>query len=293
MLGTELKFSTAYHPQSDGQSERTNRTLEEYLRHFVSPRQDDWDEYLDLAEFAINDSVNPSTGYTPFFMAYGQNPHTALDLTTEAMVPRAQDFAQEIADTVAHAKIKLEEAHMRQAEQANKHRRKVTFQVGDKVRLSTTNLQLPSTMSKKLVAKYIGPFTVEKVVSPVAYKLKLPKSLRIHPVFHVTHAFSSPGTRIPSSPPTRTPSSFIHPQWCPRMTNTWLRLYWISVSPEARWNISFDGRVMALRMICGDLLHPISSKVSLMTTKPATMVSYLLPGAVPARLSAAAGSNQP
>jgi transposase InsO family protein len=186
VLGTELKFSTAYHPQTDGQSERANRTLEEYLRHFLSPRQDDWDEYLDLAEFAINDSVNPSTGYTPFFMAYGQNPHTALDLFTKAMVPRAQDFAREIVDVITHAKIKLEEAQVRQAEQANKHRREVTFQVGHKVRLSTANLQLPSTMSKKLVARYIGPFTVEKVVSPVAYKLKLPKTLRIHPVFHVS-----------------------------------------------------------------------------------------------------------
>jgi hypothetical protein len=102
------------------------------------------------------------------------------------MVPRAHDFAREIVDVITHAKIKLEEAQVRQAEQANKHRREVTFQVGDKVRLSTANLQLPSTMSKKLVARYIGPFTVEKVVSPVAYKLKLPKTLRIHPVFHVS-----------------------------------------------------------------------------------------------------------
>ena len=75
---------------------------------------------------------------------------------------------------------------MRQALQANKHRRDVQFRVGDRVRLSTTNLKLPSTMTKKLMAKYIGPFTVEKVVSPVAYKLKLPKNLKIHPVFHVS-----------------------------------------------------------------------------------------------------------
>jgi hypothetical protein len=73
-----------------------------------------------------------------------------------------------------------------QAVQANKHRREVVFKVGDKVRLSTANLRLPSTMSKKLVARYLGPFTVEKVVNPVAYKLKLPSSLKIHPVFHVS-----------------------------------------------------------------------------------------------------------
>ena len=67
VVGTELRYSTAYHPQTDGQSERDNRTLEDYLRHYTSPRQDDWDDYLALAEFAINNSVNPSTGYTPFF----------------------------------------------------------------------------------------------------------------------------------------------------------------------------------------------------------------------------------
>ena len=187
VVGTELKYSTAYHPQTDGQSERANRTLEEYLRHFVSPRQDDWDDHLDLAEFAINNSINPSTGYTPFFMTYGHNPRTALDLATdEAMTPQAQDFVQEMADTLRHAKAKLHEAHVRQAQQANKHRRELTFRIGDQVRLSTTNLQLPSTMSKKLAAKYLGPFTVEKVISHVAYKLKLPQSLKIHPVFHVS-----------------------------------------------------------------------------------------------------------
>jgi hypothetical protein len=186
VVGTSLKYSTAYHPQTDGQSERANRTLEEYLRHYVSPLQDNWDEYLDLAEFAINDSTNPSTGYSPFYLSYGQHPNTALDLTTDAMVPKAQDFLQDMSDALTHAKTKLQEAHAHQAVQANMKRRDITFKVGDKVALSTANLRLPSTMTKKLAPTYIGPLTVTKVINPVAYKLKLPATLRIHPVFHVS-----------------------------------------------------------------------------------------------------------
>jgi hypothetical protein len=186
-LGTQLRFSTAFHPQTDGQSERANRTVEDYLRHFVSPRQDDWDEHLDLAEFAINDSANPSTGYSPFFLAYGRQPSSPLDVALAGViVPAAQDTAADMQATLAHARTKLEEARARMARQANTHRREVNFSVGDKVRLSTANLSLPSTMSRKLTARFLGPFEVERVVNAVAYKLKLPASLKVHPVFHVS-----------------------------------------------------------------------------------------------------------
>jgi transposase InsO family protein/translation initiation factor IF-1 len=184
-LGTELRFSTAFHPQTDGQSERANRTLEEVLRHFVSPRQDDWDDYLDLAEFAINDSVSPSTGYAPFYLAYGQNVSSPIDLA-DVIVPAAQARAQEMTDAIEHAKAKLRESHERQARAANKERQHHLFQVGDKVKLSTVNLNLPSTMSKKLAARFIGPFSVEEVINPVVYKLKLPATLKVHPVFHIS-----------------------------------------------------------------------------------------------------------
>ena len=185
-VGTDLRFSTAYHAQTDGQSERANRTLEEVLRHFVSPRQDDWDKHLDLAEFAVNDSVSPSTGYTPFYLAYGEHPLSPIDVAAEVVVPAAQSFTQHMAEALHHARSKLQEAQLRQAQQANKHRREVQFQAGDKVRLSTANLRLPSSMSKKLTPKYVGPFVVEKPVGKVAYKLKLPPSLPVHPVFHVS-----------------------------------------------------------------------------------------------------------
>ena len=186
-LGTELRFSTAFHPQTDGQSERANRTLEEYLRHFVGPRQDDWDQYLDLAEFAVNDSVNPSTGYSPFYLAFGQSPSSPLDVAvSEVLAPAAQSSVSEMTDTLRHARSKLEEARVRMAAQVNARRRDVSFAVGDKVRLSTANLSLPSSMSRKLTARWVGPFEVERVVNAVAYKLKLPVSLKIHPVFHVS-----------------------------------------------------------------------------------------------------------
>jgi hypothetical protein len=186
-LGTELRFSTAFHPQTDGQSERANRTLEEYLRHFINARQDNWDEYLDMAEYAVNDSVNPSTGYTPFYLAFGQNPSSPLDSAVgDVLVPAAQSSVSDMADALEHARAKLQEARVRMAARANVHRRDMSFSVGDKVRLSTANLSLPSSISRKLTARYVGPFLVERVVNPVAYKLKLPASLKIHPVFHVS-----------------------------------------------------------------------------------------------------------
>jgi hypothetical protein len=186
-LGTDLKFSTAFHPQTDGQSERANRTLEEVLRHFVSPRQDDWDDWLDLAEHAINNSVSPATGYTPFFLCFGHNPLCALDVSLgPVLVPAAQTTVDDMHSVLQHAKLNLREAQQRMMAQQNAHRRDVTFAIGDMVRLSAINLSLPSTMSKKLTAKYVGPFAVERVISPVAYRLRLPKTLKIHPVFHVS-----------------------------------------------------------------------------------------------------------
>jgi hypothetical protein len=107
-----------------------------------------------------------------------------IDLA-DVIVPAAQSCAQDLTDAIEHAKTKLRESHERQARAANKERQDGRFKVGDKVKLSTVNLNLPSTMSKKLAARFLGPFKVERVINPVAYKLKLPASLKIHPVFHI------------------------------------------------------------------------------------------------------------
>jgi hypothetical protein len=80
LLGTRLALSTSHHPETDGQTERANRTLEDMLRPFVSIHHNDWDEYLTAAEFAYNDSLQASTGHTPFFLNTGQHPLTPASL---------------------------------------------------------------------------------------------------------------------------------------------------------------------------------------------------------------------
>ena len=77
-MGTKQAMSTAYHPQTNGQTERMNRILEDVLRHFVAPNQADWDSYLFHAEVAVNNAVQESTGASPFYLNYGHHPWTPL-----------------------------------------------------------------------------------------------------------------------------------------------------------------------------------------------------------------------
>jgi hypothetical protein len=189
-LGTRLAMSTAYHPQTDGQTERANRTLEDMLRAYVSYRQDDWDEHLTAAEIAYNNSVQASTGFSPFFLNYGQHPNLPLSV---AVQPANQSNNQSAADMLAdlyadieQATLNLKQAQQRQATYANQHRREVEFKVGDKVLLSTANLK-NEERAPKLAPKFIGPFKITRVVSKVAYQLQLPSTMsRIHPVFHIS-----------------------------------------------------------------------------------------------------------
>jgi len=188
LCGTELRFSTAYHPQTDGQSERTNRTLEQVLRAYVLPNQSDWDKHLSMAEFAMNNSVSASTGNTPFYALYARHPLAPIDMALSSdRVPAAVNLRNAIDAVVQDVERNLADAQRKQAEYANQSRRELTFKTGDKVLLNTVNLKLPSTMSSKLKQRWIGPFAVTKVISPVAYTLQLPKTMKAHhPTFHVS-----------------------------------------------------------------------------------------------------------
>jgi hypothetical protein len=188
--GTKLAMSTAYHPQTDGQTERANRTLEEMMRSYVNFHQDNWDEHLVAAEIAYNNSVHASTGFSPFFLDSGQHPlvplsQSAASSSTSAN-PTAETMLERLYDDLGQAKQHLQQAQDRQAQYANQHRREQSYQVGDQVMLSTVNLRR-NIGAPKLLPKYIGPLSVSRVVAPTAYQLDLPPTLRgIHPVFHVS-----------------------------------------------------------------------------------------------------------
>ena len=192
-LGTQLAMSTAFHPETDGQTERNNRTLEQMLRIFVNYKQNDWDQHLIAAEFAYNNSKQASTGMSPFYLATGQNPFTPASLlcssAIESNVHSTNEFLEHMSTLIKIASENLSEAQQRQSQYANTKRREEVFQVGDKVLLSAKNISLDTQArrpTKKLQPRYIGPYEVIQVISPVAYKLKLPETLRIHPVFHVS-----------------------------------------------------------------------------------------------------------
>ena len=185
-LGSTLNLSTAYHPQTDGQSEITHRTIEQILRAFVSPQHDDWSTWLPIAEFAYNSHVHTSTGQTPFFSNFGFHP-TAPSSLLRPDNPDAADYLDTLRDIQITISRELELAKARQAEYANLHRRPLSFSVGDRVRLSSEHITLSDYPSPKFRPRFLGPFSITHIVSPVSYRLALPASMsRIHPVFHVS-----------------------------------------------------------------------------------------------------------
>jgi hypothetical protein len=186
LLGVKQAMSSAFHPQTDGQTERVNRVVEEMLRHFVHTRQDDWDSHLATVEFAINNAHQESTGNTPFFLNYGQHPLTPVSAKLNSMVPAALQFTVGIHAALREAKELLAAAQDRQKAFANTGRRDMVFAPDDMVWLNTKNLSLKHPGTRKLLPRYVGPFKVMQRIGEVAYRLKLPAKLKMHDVFHIS-----------------------------------------------------------------------------------------------------------
>ena len=197
LLGIERKMSTAFHPQTDGQTERLNHEINQYLRTYVNDRQDDWAKWIKIAQFVWNNMVSEVTTNSLFGITRSYSPHMGVE-PTETMAPAAKDFAV-IFNKVVEAS---EKAKLSMKVQVDKHRNPALhYKVGQQVWLSTDNLRMLNCASKKLMEKWIGPYEVTRV-TPNVLELKLPKTLRIHPVVNVSRVKPYLGP-LPSQPVSR------------------------------------------------------------------------------------------
>jgi hypothetical protein len=208
LLGTKTNLSSAYHPQTDGQTERVNQILEQYLRCFINFHQDNWTKYLPLAELAHNNTLHSSTGQTPFFSNYGYHPkfdflpkgsETPLNPTAEDLVTTLRQVHEQLIEELTRAQHSYKEY-------ADKQRKEQpTFNIGDKVWLLRRNVRT-TRPSDKLDYKRLGPFTITAQIGPVAFRLQLPASMKIHNVFHTSllepyYHSTIPGRKEKAAPP--------------------------------------------------------------------------------------------
>jgi len=186
LLGIRPRMSTAFHPQTDGQTERLNQTIEAYLRAFVAKEQDDWVPLLPMAEFAYNNSVTVGNGMTPFFANYGFHPATINPPSEKPLNPASTVYAHWMQTVHEDSRQGLEAAQERIRRYTDPTRREPpTYQVGDLVMLSSRNIKTRRP-TRKLDHKNHGPFQIEKIISPLAVRLTLPRKWKIHNVFHVS-----------------------------------------------------------------------------------------------------------
>ncbi|KAB5595388.1 Transposon Tf2-7 polyprotein [Ceratobasidium theobromae] len=176
-LDIEPRFSSAYHPETDGQSERANQWLEGYLRSFGNARQDDWAQWLPLAEFSYNNHINRSTKKAPFEIIYGRTLEWK-DNGYQGNIIHANEWGEQIRQVQDKARACLEMSWTTPEDST-------ASSVGDRVMLLRTNIKT-DRQSQKLDNKRLGPFLITKKISSHAFELDLPASLGIHPVFHVS-----------------------------------------------------------------------------------------------------------
>ena len=179
-LKIKHSMSTAFHPQTDGQTERLNQELEVYLRIFCANEPHTWNSLLPIAEFAHNQQTHEALKQMPFYLMYGTNP-MALPLTAEIMAPAAMERLSSLNKARKEALAAHELAHQKMMQRNMKHTK--PFKQGQKVWLESCNLHIPYA-SRKLAPKREGPFPIQKVLGPVTYQLQLPKQWKIHNVFH-------------------------------------------------------------------------------------------------------------
>ena len=187
LLGIKLAPSTAYHPQTDGQTERVNQEMEQYIRIFANERQDDWDELLPMGEFAYNNHIHSSTQQTPFMVDTGRHPRMGFEPQEPcSKLESVNEFADRMAKGLEEAKAALTKAKDEYALYYDRRRIPAPeFEAGNMVWLDHSDIKT-TRPSAKFGHRQLGPYPVEKKIGPSSYRLILPPSLsRLHPVFPV------------------------------------------------------------------------------------------------------------
>ncbi|EDN07175.1 hypothetical protein HCAG_03706 [Histoplasma mississippiense (nom. inval.)] len=213
-------LSTAFHPQTDGQTERQNQTLEHHLRAFCSYHQNDWPRHLPTAEFAYNNAKNATLKVSPFYACYGYNPSLPSDVADDVLkggidsrnverdrgteypsVPEVKARLELLDRIHGEAAKSIRRAQERQAEYYNRKHLPMKFSIGDQVLLSAKNIKT-TRPCKKLSERWLGPFQIIRVVGKQAYELKLTSGFKsIHPVFHISYL--EPYKQRPGAEPPR------------------------------------------------------------------------------------------
>ena len=218
-IGTKPKLSTAFHPETDGQTESANAALKQYLRAYVNYNQDNWVDLLSIAEFEANSDRNSSSGIAPFLATKGYIPRNGLEPPTpwddnstqraKREMIGADKFIEKLEDLRRFLREELKWSQTRMEEQANRHRLPAPqFKEGDMVMLDGRNIKT-TRPSKSLDHKNLGPFKIVRAIDNMAYELELPDGMNIFPVFHpwLLHLDNSdplPGQIEPPPPPTQT-----------------------------------------------------------------------------------------
>ncbi|CAI7852328.1 unnamed protein product [Closterium sp. NIES-53] len=182
-FGMRLQFSSSYHHETDGQTERTNQTMEQLIRA-TSDDPTTWEQQLPLIEFAYSNSPSATTQQSPFYLNYGQDPVVPMTPNLDNPVPRAQQFAEILQAARTRAAEAIKKANVIAKRNADRHRIPVTYQPDDLVLLDTQNLRLP--IIPKLRPRYCRPFRMSHMIIPVIAHLLLPADWYVSPSFHVS-----------------------------------------------------------------------------------------------------------
>ncbi|SJK99624.1 uncharacterized protein ARMOST_02932 [Armillaria ostoyae] len=190
--------STAFHPQTDGQTERVNQEIEKYLWIFINHQQNDWMDWLPLVEFAHNNRIHSATGRTSFMVMYGQNMKALPDATN--FVAQMHTIHKEMQEALERAAERMKMQYNKGKQPSNE------YPIGSKVWLDATNLHL-SRPKKKLDDKRVGLFKILKRTGTSAYKLKLLPHWKIHPHFNekLLTPYIPPAFPNQEQPPTPSP----------------------------------------------------------------------------------------